>query len=204
MASAITFRTTRGRDGEVFIREVTDALQPTSDDVLYALERQKTRILDRTAKHVDFDGRPFEPYSEKGPYYHDPYGSFTKGPGSKQFTVKQRSARAKRLQKKTGAGEVTRGGRLKFESYGAFKRSLGRSGVDLLLSSQMLKSLVTKVSGLEGVIGIYGDEADRARGHHDGIPGRLPQRRFLAASLTDARAMAEDLLARIQRRLKGK
>jgi hypothetical protein len=39
------------------------ALVPAESALLYALERQKTRILLRTAAGVDADGAPFVPYS---------------------------------------------------------------------------------------------------------------------------------------------
>ncbi len=44
-------------------------IDPTEGDLLFAAERQRTRILERTARGVDFEGRPFAPYSERGPYY---------------------------------------------------------------------------------------------------------------------------------------
>lgn len=152
-----------------------------SSDIRYALERQKTRILERTARGVDINEAAFKPYSEKGPFYYYP-GRLSKN----------RRAAAGRVAKKTG-GARTRVG-VKYKSYGDFKRSLGRSFVDLLGPSapHMLQSILVKAGDTEGTIGIYGPEADRAEGHNTGA-GHLPQREFFGASVKDEEMIGNDI-----------
>ena len=161
----------------------------TSEDILYALDRQKTRIIDRTLKGHDVSGNAFAPYSTKGPYYY--YAN--PGVGGRR-SAKSRSASAARYAKKLG-GTRTRLG-VKFDSYAAFKASLGRGGiVDLLGVSapHMLQSIVTKTTGsMSGEIGIYGPEADRAEGHNLGTR-HLPKREFFGVSSEEEKLMAEDI-----------
>lgn len=185
--TAITLRTTSGGDPVRLAIDIGQALEITEGDIREALEAQRTRILERTAQGLDWDAKPFAPYSEQGPYYH--YPSTQRGrvfaPRMKvlgkiwdektsfraeYFRVLRASA--KRLAWKLGrSGATTPGGGVRFDSYGDFKRSLGRSMVDLmgLGGNHMLRAMVVKVaSALEGSIGIYGPEAARASGHHDG------------------------------------
>ena len=54
---------------DTLARELVTSVLPEQGDVLYALERVKATILERTARGVDVDGAPFAPYSSKGPYY---------------------------------------------------------------------------------------------------------------------------------------
>lgn len=182
----------------------------TQADATYALQRQRTRILERTARGVDVDGTPFKPYSTKGPYYYYPNGRV----GSSKFTDRQNRAAASRLKRKLATGSVvadggvklTRSGKgLRFYSYAAFKRWLGRSVVDLFgpRAPHMLQALIVTITGspaTEGRIGIYGDEAARASGHQYGTR-KLPKRRFLGASAEDRRQVVADILGRIKERL---
>lgn len=154
-------------------------------DLRYALERQRSRILERTRRGVDLNGSTFAPYSTKGPYYYYP---------SRLGSAKSRSAAAARLGRKIG-GTRTRLG-IKFASYAAFKASLGRNVVDLTgpRAPHMLQAMVVRTkSGSEGTIGIYGSEADRAEGHNVGVPGRLPRREFFGWSASDEKDMVDDL-----------
>lgn len=201
---------------EVLLSSLAKDLRVTAGDCLYALNRQKTRILQRTARGVDVHGNPFAPYSTNGPFYWYPGKS-----------AANRQAAAKRAAKKVG-GQATRVG-VKFKSYADFKRSLGRSTVDLLgaRAPHMLQAIVVKVGGLllgsdrvsgliasggirglsaeapvtTAAIGIYGPEAERAEGHNSGS-GRLPKREFFGASEEDARLIAEDIGANLRARLR--
>jgi hypothetical protein len=187
-----------------------EGVKITQADATYALERQRTRILDRTARGVDVDGAPFKPYSTKGPYYYYPNGRV----GTSKFSDRQNRAAASRLKRKLARGSVvsdggvklTRSGKgLRFDSYAAFKRWLGRSVVDLFgpRAPHMLQALVVKIGGApvtEGRIGIYGDEAARASGHQYGTRN-LPKRRFLGASTEDLKLVVADILNRIKERL---
>jgi hypothetical protein len=186
----------------------------TQADATYALERQRTRILERTARGVDYSGRPFAPYSTNGPYYYYPNGRV----GTSKFSDRQNRAAASRLKRKlvaksgtnaAGGIRLTRSGKgIVFDSYAAFKAWLGRSVVDLFgpRAPHMLQAMLVKVgSGIvtEGRIGIYGQEADRASGHQYGAR-RLPQRKFLGASVEDKEIVKADILKRIAARLTKK
>lgn len=160
----------------------------------------RARIIDRTQRAgVDVNNAPLAPYSDKHPYYYYPGGS---GAG--------RTARI------TG-GKRTRAG-IKYPSYRAFKQALGRSGVDLTgpRAPHMLQALVVKAQGLTAgpstpqansqtqpcsnvEIGFYGQEAARARGHNEGA-GKLPKRRFFAASQEDLRIGAAIIAGRVRAR----
>lgn len=164
-----------------------------SSDILYVLNNEKTRILDRTARGVDLFNRAFAPYSTKGPYYYYP--------GKSSRTALGRRASASRFARKVG-GTRTKVG-IKFASYAAFKSSLGRTAVDLLGPSapHMLQGMVVKTTGpTSGLIGIYGPEADRAEGHNLGTR-RLPKREFFGASPDDEVMMMKDLEAIIGARI---
>jgi len=172
----------RMSDGEnpsaFFARLLADAT-PTQGDLLYAGNRQKTRMLDRTARGVDYQGRRFAPYNYTRPYYWTPWtGSGRMGRG----TFLQMRSSAARVFKKMG-GDVKTGllksgatGRtvaqlinfrrfnesfgasvvhhvgIKFRSYADFKRSLGRAaGVDLMgpRAPHMLQALVVISDGIQ-------------------------------------------------------
>jgi hypothetical protein len=182
-------------------RALVEAELPTKADVLYALERQKARILDRTARGVDFEERPFAPYSTKGPYYYTPS---TAGKGDHADHTRRVRARDRFAAKLGLKKPAVRGHAIRFESYAAFKASLGRVGVDLtgVRAPHMLQAIVAKVQedgrgAFSGTLGIYGDEALRASGHQAGNPSRgLPQRRFFDSSRQDIEDFFEDLDSR--------
>lgn len=110
--------------------------------------------------------------------------------------------------RQAGSGEmrISRTGRsIRFESYAAFKRWLGRAYVDLTgpRAPHMLQGiLVAARSAAEMVMGVYGAAAARAQGHNEG-GRRLPKRRFFAASGADLAAMVGDIGKRVMARLKG-
>ncbi len=57
----------------------------------------------------------------------------------------------------------------------------------------MLQAIVIKTPRpYEGVIGIYGNESDRAEGHNVGA-GHLPKREFFGASSKDEDLMSVDI-----------
>ena len=201
-----------GGDVIEFFTSLENAIQIREEDVRTVLEEQRTEILDRTINRgVDFEERPFEAYSTKGPYY------WTPSPGG---TVKQRQAAVKRLHKTTsevselrslyGSGGASGGTisknrlSIKFDSYGDFKASLGRRVVDLFgpKAPHMLMNLIVRITGAtEGALGIYAEPfASRAEGHNNGA-GHLPRRRFLDASAADLRRMQDRLEEIVFKRL---
>lgn len=203
----LTFVFTGDEPVEVVIRAIEEAGRVTVGDVLYALNRQKSRIIERTARGVDVEGNPFKPYSENGPYYWYP-GKNAKNRGAAR-------ARAYRLLGGDGAGlRKTKLG-VKFASYGAFKRSLGRGGIVDLMGARaphMMQAIVVRSGANEGQdttnetptdggsIGIYGIEAERAEGHNVGA-GHLPRREFFAFSSDDEDKVGADILRRVEIRL---
>lgn len=244
--SGASFKAPGGKDPTRYLLELTGKAQPTEGDAIYAAQRQRSRIIERTMQGVDVDGRPFAPYSTKGPYYYYPNGRV----GNAKFSSKQNKAAVNRLMKKignreaefmslpehvlkripgldenadTGARKTRSGMGIRFPSYAAFKAALGRATVDLLgpRAPHMLQAIVVRINGAatadrdvgvnsrpspatQVTIGIYGQEADRASGHNQGISGRLPQRRFFGASVSDLAAMVSDIKTRILARVKGK
>ncbi len=183
-----------GQQVDRFSRDLL-AAGATAADLEYALQRQKTRILSRTARGVDAEGRAFAPYSTKGPYYHYP------GKGSKG-----RRAAAGRFAKKTG-GTRTRVG-VRFESYADFKRSLGRSVVDLLgpraphmLQAVVVRTRATSSGDVDGTIGVYGPEAARAEGHNLGTR-TLPKREWFSVGRGEDEAIMRDVEALVYARVK--
>lgn len=176
-------------NGERLIDELFEILQPTSADLTYAGNVIKSGILRRTEKGLDWQGKPFAPYSQNGPFYYYPAG------GGSASSV---SRTAKRI-----GGTVSRTGKgIRFESYDAFKRSLGRRGVDLRGPSapHMLQAIVVQVRGGIVYIGIYDEfAAAKADGHNRGA-NRLPQREFFEASDDDIAIIAADLAGMIVER----
>jgi hypothetical protein len=224
-------------NGKSDLAGMIDALdksaRPTVGDLLYAGQRQRTRILERTARGVDVDEVAFKGYSASGPYYYYPGKN-----------AKNRRGAVLRMARKLGVaakggpnrkGEKITGFGIKFPTYGAFKRSLGRTGVDLRGPSapHMLQAIIVKAAGIvlpgtddrqgnlfdtnsaeftndtyanEIVIGIYGEEAKRANAHNSGYKN-IPKRRFMGASESDKLAVLKDIgdriLARVKKALMG-
>lgn len=176
-----------GRTPEQFAKDYEKAATVTEADMLYVLNRQKSRILDRTQNGLDINGTPFAPYSRRGPYYYYPGGAV-----GRKMADKSRKGAASRFARKVG-GVRTRVG-VKFASYADFKASMGRGVVDLTgpRAPHMLQAIVVKATSTGGVIGIYGSEADRAEGHNIGA-GRLPKREFFGFGAGDEDAANKDL-----------
>lgn len=222
----IVVKTVKGNtDLMGLLNEINKASQPNVSDLLYAGQRQRSRILTRTEQGVDFEGRSFHPYSTTGPYYFYP-GKNAKG----RKAAKNRFAKTIGVANKGvtkingGSASRTRLG-IKFSSYAAFKSALGRGVVDLFgpWAPHMLQALVVKVSGFvmagdtagadpngaggsdapadEITIGIYGAEAARASGHNEGTK-HLPQRKFLGVNDQDKQLMLGDVLSRVAARMR--
>jgi hypothetical protein len=214
----ITFRTSRGGDPVAHIKLLKKAVEITAEDLLYAGQRQRSRIVERTRAGVDVDKRPFHRYSTGKPYYYNPTGS-QKGRSweSRQAAVTRimrkiggtakggktpwivRSAGGKVVAEVRGAGDTIR-----FRDYATFKRWLGRSVVDLTgpRAPHMLQAIMTKVQGVkELILGIYGQKADIAQGHNEGA-NHLPKRHFFGASSADLKQMACDIGDRMAARMK--
>ena len=92
-----TFKTASGGDPAEYIIRLANDAKPTEGDALYAAQRQKTRMIERTLRGVDVNERAFEPYSTNGPYYYSPLGRV----GRTKATVKQKKAAVRRLLKRT-------------------------------------------------------------------------------------------------------
>lgn len=144
MPSEVSFRSGSGQDPVERLLKIRKAMQPTEGDLLYAGQRQRTRILERTERGVDVDEHPFKPYSTKGPYYYYPDGkaggsgrraklrkleSFGKEYGSptKQTSgeLKRMSQAASRLFRKLGG----KNGKLRFGPFNYYLATLTRFGI---------------------------------------------------------------------------
>lgn len=222
----MSFRTSRGGSPEVYIRELGKAATVRPEDCLMLGNHLKANVLDRTSRGVDVEGRAFASYSTKGPYYYYPtklsargrraknvlsaYGRSGHAAEAETLATEQGSRRraAQRLHRKLGKeGTRTRVG-IKFESYAAFKRALGRFLVDLTgpRAPHMLQGLMVRaLDGAVGfVLGIYGEPALRARGHQEGNPKcNLPQRKFLGATQDDRKSMLGLLSSVVHGRIKS-
>lgn len=158
----IRFGNSKEPIGNVMER-VERAMVPTTGDLLYAGQRQRTRVLARTARGVDVNETAFAPYSTRGPYYYYP-GKDAKNRGAavtrfaRQVGLKTRAGKtntyrvtrtrvsASRLGEKKAWAQRTRLG-IKFSSYAAFKASLGRAFVDLRgpRAPHMLQGIIVRV-----------------------------------------------------------
>lgn len=220
-SQTVVVKTSRGDSDMVgLFSALEDSVQPTTGDLLYAGQRQRTRILDRTARGVDVDGVEFKPYSTKGPYYYYPGKNAKNRSGAARSFGNKIGLKGKRIGQEVSLsrGNVASRTRLgiKFSNYGAFKRFLGRMNPDLRGPSapHMLQAMVVRVLDIEltqdasGVysyegnqkanqmtIGIYGEEAERASGHNEGS-GHLPRRHFMGANDSDKNLVLTDILTR--------
>lgn len=211
----ITISMRGGGDPGKLVRLSKKLATPTTEDALLAGDGQRRRILDRTRKGVDAKGAAMAPYSRNGPYYYNPNGRLAKADKEK-ITEKQQKGAVKRLFKNLGgsastAPQPSRTGRsVRFASYAAFKKFLGRSGVDLRgpQAPHMLQHITVKADGSPGGaagllrVGIYGEAARRADAHNEGS-GKVPQRRFFDVGPRDADVMAKEIEALIHARTGG-
>lgn len=219
-----TFKTGSGGSPVAYMLSVEKAAQPTAGDLLYAGQRERTRILNRTTKlGVDVDGVTFQHYNTTRPYYDYPGGRVGK-------TTTQRIASRNRdfrsvvnredilhsVGRLHGAGaKKTRLG-IRYDSYQAYKfQGLGRAVVDLMgRNARMVRAVLVKVGAIQAqadivvgptaypqpatsvTIGLYGEEAIRGSAHNEGVPGRLPRRHWFGANPQDLRAMEREILER--------
>ena len=173
------------------LREIlfrTGPFQPSTADLQYAGDRFKARIVERTRRGLDYEEKPFAPYSTKGPFYYYPQHR-----GGEQARIRAVS----RLQKKIGGTTTKSRKGIRFESYADFKRSLGRTVVDLTGPSapHMMQSIVVRVFRNRIQVGIYDSQkALIAEGHNLGISGRLPRRQFLGISRKEEVEIKRDIL----------
>ncbi len=181
-------------------------LQPLPEELLAAGHRQRSRIIKRTARGLDWQEKPFAPYSTKGPYYYYP-AHHSRGERSRT----RATARILRKVQKSRYGKDARATRsglgIRFENYAAFKRSFGRSNVDLMgmQAPHMMQSIVVRVQGSTIIIGIYDrKKAKIASGHNIGIPGRLPRRHFFDVSDKDKREIKKDITDQLIARMEGR
>ena len=223
--SSLTARITGGGTLQSVEVNVEDA-EITEGDVLYALQRQRAKILRNTEAGLDVDGQPFAPYNTNRPYYWYPAGKVGKTRDAAE--LKREKSNVTRAARKLGGKKSRSGLGVRFDSYDAFKRQgLGRKGVDLRgpRAPHMLQEIVTRTGGTElnvnqsvevglfdkakpvteGVIGIYGDAAKRASGHNsdNNRPKGMPRRHFLGASEEDERRFAGDIVSRAGERLRN-
>lgn len=146
---------------------------PTVGDLLFAGQRQRSRILLRTGKGLDVNGSAFHAYSTKSPVYYYPgaqadnkqyVGPKTKAE-TKSFKSRERAtdrvAKLIGLKNKNSRTVIVKGANrgahaqyvqktsrgLKFSSYAAFKAAFGRLGVDLrgIKAPHMLQALIVTV-----------------------------------------------------------
>jgi hypothetical protein len=195
------------------LRVIRQRAQPTRALALALCKGQRTRILKRTARGQDFEGKPFVEYSKNGPIYYYPAGRATgratrsqRDAASRLFkSITGKASRGHMGRKKALSGPhgeawVTPGGGLGFSSYDALKKWAGRTNVDLrgLKAPHMLQAMQVKATAqenqAEGVIGIYGPKAKIAQDHNKGnVDRKLPKRKFLAASKADEREMKKEV-----------
>lgn len=148
-----------------------DSVFPTEGDILYAMQRLRTRILERTAKGVDVEGRPFAPYSKKYAKKRDKSGRNVT-PVDLTWSGRMRNSiqiAADTLRFPPGTSEERIGPR-------DFKQRASEGRVGIYDPEN-----AAKASGMQG------DE--RAKG--------MPERRFLASSDADNIEVAEDIRDRM-------
>ena len=139
--------------------QLGNALDITEGDFLVLLQEQRSRILERTQRGVDYNNAPFAPYNDTRRYYWYPAGPVGKQRSAHQLkrdkAAVTRAGRSLGMQFRTKADKeqnLTRSGLgLKFQSYRAFKfEYMGRSTVDLYgpRAPHMLQSMMIKAGSM--------------------------------------------------------
>ncbi len=152
-----------------------DAL-PTEGDILFAMQRQRTRIVQRMDRGIDADGQPFAPYS---PAY---------------AKKRDKSGRNVSPVDLTWSGRMRNSMQVSADNFrlgpGASEERIG------------LKDFKSKAR--QGRVGIYDPEnAAKAEGHNEGT-AKLPRRHFLDSSPEDNRNVALDLEERWAQRFRAR
>lgn len=223
--SGTSFSITGGGSPEILELDTPNVL-PTEGDLLYAGQVQRSRILSRTERGEDVDGRPFAGYNTTRPYYYYPNGAA--GATRSAGVLKRNKASVKRFAQKVGRTKtaVTRSGLgIRFQSYDAFKHTyLGRNNVDLRgpRAAHMLQELIVRcgaseragvdrqisiddhpATATEFTVGIYGQAAIRANGlNSDSRPKGMPRRHFLGSSERDNQALSFVIARRVNQRIR--
>lgn len=223
--SGASISITGGGSPEILELDIPNVM-PTEGDLLYAGQVQRSRILSRTERGEDVDGRPFAGYNTGRPYYYYPNGAA--GAKRSDADLKRNKASVKRFANKVGRTKtaVTRSGLgIRFPSYDAFKRTyLGRGNVDLRgpRAPHMLQELVVRAGSSERAgfdrqisledhpapateftVGIYGPAAARANGmNSENRPKGMPRRHFIGSSERDNQALSFEIARRVNRRLR--
>ncbi len=223
MKSELRMRWPGGVTLTTFLKRVDTAIQPTAGDISGALLLQHRRIINRTARGLDADGRSFTAYDDKHPYYWNPKGS-TAGVALTSSQRQSRNRLARTVRGKGGAKKTSRG--IRFDSYAAFKASFGRVLVDLTSvgrpTTHMMMSIVLLIRGTsrrlrgaesvgsvsantrpatEGRLVIRGAPGPRAASHNEGL-GRMPRRQFLAWGIGDLERAKNFVVQRMENRLR--
>lgn len=136
-----------------------DAFEVTEGDLLVIMQEQKSRILERTSRGLDYNEQPFAGYNDTRRVYWYPAGPVGKQRSPQQHKRDRNAViRAGRTvgmsfrTKEDREKNLTRSGLgLKFKSYRAFKfEYLGRSTVDLYgpRAPHMLQSIAIKAGSM--------------------------------------------------------
>lgn len=158
-----------------------------SNWVRHQLALQRDAILERTARGVDYQEKPFQPYSTKGPFYLRPNFSSKEG-------RKGRRESTRRLRKRLGVGEVVEDGQaIRFDSYRAAKTAFGVARPNLRGFFARGTHMLDEMKVDKDRLVISGSAAPRASGHNEGT-SRLPKRRFLDFSEKDVDRISKALL----------
>lgn len=208
-----------GESMDEWLGDIIAPKLPTTGDIAYALLHQKTRILERTAQGLDYQGNSFEPYNTTRAYYY--YAPSV----VRQRTAKAASRERNRLHKLIGKGERSGTTGIKFANYAEFKRAFNSSVVNLMgvdspnmlgqielrvngssftvdaIGGSHASSLTSPASGLI-TIGIYDTVSDKgklAAAHNRGL-GHQPRREFFAVSRSDMDDILHDVYTRIRSR----
>jgi hypothetical protein len=171
----LKFGASKGDQVPELFSKLQKVSQPTVGDLLFVGQRQRSRMLQRTSKGIDVNGRAFVSYSLNRPVYYYPGvnrdNKSSAGPKTMEQTkavkgrersvnrianligLKGRNSRpvdARSTNKSAQKQYVQRTAKgLKFSSYAAFKAAFGRTNVDLrgIQAPNMLQSMVVRVLG---------------------------------------------------------
>ena len=208
------------------LRRMPNEVKLDAGDKLYVGERQRARILERTGRGVDVDGQAFRPYSKRR-FYWSPnsrmrahlnkrVGNLRAGESIRVHEeIERRTKRSvKRYFRIFTKGEKFKKGAAPYVTasgmsicfpggYDQFKRSLGRSAVDLrgVSAPHMLQAIQVRPTGDGVKLGIFGEKGALAAKHNTGKGA--PKREFFGVSRKDERDAAADALGRVRAKLKG-